>query len=591
MRFRNLKKWDDPEGCAALVYLAQLLDEMLFDFSLDTYKASVMHTGLLCREAIQTIKEVELGNIKAPNVSHVTAELLASFEKDTVAQALTPLPIAAFQAVLKNPKTPLKELSTVLELLSLQLSPHAYRLKVEELLVVELTGAASFSQIRRLARSYVTTLIAAGFSSAHLQKMTKEFFYYSANRIGNNEAIRDYFALFSQKPRPFTVVIRLHKVFEHMAEAFTPLGVKIGRVAPAGIELSKFKSFIGVADAGLNLYGVISKIDAFDIYGARLAAENRVKLCSTLISLFHHKENPTWLPESLVIDEENQACKQVRMPINSMHKCSDLLESVASKRVQSLIGEFSLEKNSFSKFVRSAQLHSMALRSDAEENQILNLWISLESLVPSEIKGNDESNIEHIVGSIIPFLNIKYFEQLLYNLSRDLLRWNSFATKKALRVVPGQKLTDKLVKLLALSQFDAERVELENEIEDFYLLRDRFEHFRRVFSTPVNVVEALDAHQLRLEWQIRRIYRARNIIVHSGQTPPYTRALIEHAHDYLDSVLSTLVRLASHPKTVNSVAQGFKHVELKYRTYYKKLAVKNLVFDAKNIEDLVLCRL
>lgn len=108
MRFRNLKKWDNPADCSALVYFAQLLDEMLFDFSLDTYKASVMHTGLLCREAIQTIKDVELGNIKAPNVMHVTAELLANFEKDAVALALTPLPISAFQAVLQNPKTPLK---------------------------------------------------------------------------------------------------------------------------------------------------------------------------------------------------------------------------------------------------------------------------------------------------------------------------------------------------------------------------------------------------------------------------------------------------------------------------------------------------
>jgi hypothetical protein len=291
-----------------------------------------------------------------------------------------------------------------------------------------------------------------------------------------------------------------------------------------------------------------------------------------------------------VIDEEREEHKLLRTPINSMHKCSDLLQPVASKRLQLLMSEFSLEKSSFSKFVRSAQLHSMALRSDSEENQILNLWISLESLVPSETKSDDASNIEHIVGSIVPFLNIEYFERLLYNLGRDLLRWNPAATKRALRSVPGQKLTDKLIKLLVIEQFDTERIALEGELKNFHLLRDRFEYFRGVFSSPEKVVEALDAHRLRLEWQMRRIYRARNIIVHSGQTPPYTRALIEHAHDYLDSVLSMLVKLASRPKTVNSVAQGFKHVELKYGTYYKSLTAKNLIFDAGNIETLVLCR-
>ncbi|WP_312917503.1 hypothetical protein [Stenotrophomonas sp.] len=289
-------------------------------------------------------------------------------------------------------------------------------------------------------------------------------------------------------------------------------------------------------------------------------------------------------------DEERKAHKLVRTPINSMHKCSDLLQPVASKRLQLLMSEFSLEKSSFSKFLRSAQLHSMALRSDAEENQILNLWISLESLIPSETKSDDASNIEHIVGSIVPFLNIEYVERLLYNLGRDLLRWNQTATKRALRSVPGQKLTEKLVKLLVIDQFDNERIALEGEFKNFHLLRDRFAHLRGVLSSPDRVIEALDAHRLRLEWQMRRIYRARNIIVHSGQAPPYTRALIEHAHDYLDSVLSTLVKLASRPKTVNSVAQGFKHVELKYANYYKSLTVKNLAFDVGNIEGLVLCR-
>lgn len=82
MRFRNLNKWDDTAACASLLLFAQTLDEMLFDYSLDTYKASVMHSGLLCREGITTIKQVEAGNIMPPNIHHVTAELCTNLEKD-----------------------------------------------------------------------------------------------------------------------------------------------------------------------------------------------------------------------------------------------------------------------------------------------------------------------------------------------------------------------------------------------------------------------------------------------------------------------------------------------------------------------------
>ena len=121
MRFRQLKNWDDPASSVGLAYFSQLLEEMLFVFSLDTYKASVMHTGLLCAEALEVIKEIELGNIKHPNIMHVNEELCSTFEKDPVAQALVPLPSSAFFPTLKNPKSTLKEMETVLSFLCVQI--------------------------------------------------------------------------------------------------------------------------------------------------------------------------------------------------------------------------------------------------------------------------------------------------------------------------------------------------------------------------------------------------------------------------------------------------------------------------------------
>jgi hypothetical protein len=113
---------------------------------------------------------------------------------------------------------------------------------------------------------------------------------------------------------------------------------------------------------------------------------------------------------------------------------------------------------------------------------------------------------------------------------------------------------------------------------------------RALVSNQKNIIDALDAHQTRLAWQIRRIYRTRNIIVHSGKTPSYTKALIEHSHDYLDTVLLQLVRLASNPKTINSVAQGFKFMEMKYKQFYAALTVKDLVFTRNNVGQLLISK-
>lgn len=51
------------------------MEEMLFHYTIDTYKPSVMGISLLVHEALTTIEEVEKGNIKEPNIKHVLEEL------------------------------------------------------------------------------------------------------------------------------------------------------------------------------------------------------------------------------------------------------------------------------------------------------------------------------------------------------------------------------------------------------------------------------------------------------------------------------------------------------------------------------------
>lgn len=585
MRYRSIKKWDDPSGSAAILFFAQILEEMLFDFSMDTYKASIMHSGSLSHEVLQTMKEVEAGNIAEPNVGHVIDELCSNLEKDLAAQALLALPLDSFIGILRNKKTSMKELKGLVELIAFGLSPEQYRSKNEELLSNAIKSKSQPSDIRRLARGYVTTLTTIGFSTRHILDVALDFFYFGKNRISGNDAIDDFLLLFPRDRVEYDVVFRVDSIFEYASTAFAPLKVKISRAAPDEAKGGGYAAFEGESD--LILYAIIKDIDARDIYSARVLAESRLKLCGTLVNLFHHKGSPGWQPECVVFEKQSKVQKLIKKHTNPMHKCADLIEAAAKIKLQLFMNDFVLERSSFSKFVRSAQLHSMALESNSLENQILNLWISLESLVPSETKSDKVAGIEHIANSIVPFLNEQYIGRLLNNLVKDLLRWNKPATIAALRSVSGKKFVDKLARLISLEVYATERGALEAKFKDFHLLRDRFEYFRMLLSSPRNVITALDSHGQRLEWQIRRIYRARNIIVHSGKVPPHTQPLIEHTHDYLDAVLFRLVELASKPSSIHSVSQGFKFVGIRYSNYHKKLSAKGLEFNAENIHDLL----
>lgn len=585
MKYRSAKKWDALNESRSLLYFSQIMEEMLFDFSLDTYKPSVMHTGLLVNEALQTIEEVEAGNIKEPNIGHVIGELIQFLERDPIAASLIKLPLASVLSILKNPKAGKQNTKSTLEILSVQVSKNKYRLECERLLAKAIKEGGSQSELRRLSRSYATSMVACGFTQKHLLDATKSFFYHDHNRIGGNEAIDEFLAKFPSSPHKYTIIFKVDAILKNSAPALLPVGLSISQSLPEAFNSPNHKNFLKLGEN--ELYGYIDDIESFDWGGARNYAERIIRLSATLLNLFHHKKDPSWSSDCLAINKTTGEKKIVSRPINPMRRCTDLVEAAASQRLQAFASTFSLERDSFVKFIRSSQLHSLALASQNEENQILNLWIALESLVPSESKSENSSNIEHIVSSITPFLNEGYIQGLLNNLVKDLLRWDREALHGALDGVPGRRFVDRLARLLTLKEFEIKREELEANCRRFPLLSDRLEYFKSTLASPKSVLAAIDAHQERLEWQIRRIYRARNIIVHSGRIPSYTHPLIEHAHNYLDTVLDRLVKLASTPKQVHSVAQGFKFTEIRYKSFRNALEVRDLKFTKDNIEELL----
>jgi hypothetical protein len=581
LRFRTLAKWDNPAESTGLIFFAQLMEELVFTFSHNTYKPSITHTGILCTEAKSTIEEVEQGNIKAPNIGHVASELCNNLQKDLTAQLLCPLPVPTVIKKLKNPKTSQQEIKSIVEILINQLSPSKYKEKNEKLLSDEIKNNAHTAKIRALTRTYITTLLAIGYHPRYIETTTLDFFHYGNNRISGPEAIDEFIEIFKAKQQTYSATFKASRIFNSILDTCKKFDIVISDEIQAPLP-NNFS-----ARTNSEVYATIQNINGFDPFSVRESAERRIKLTSTLLTLFHHKETPSWSRDCIISTPE-KPMRIIKNTINPMHKCADSKQESASKKLSMFMSNFSLERSSFSKFIRSAQLHSMALESDAEENQLLNLWISLESLIPTETKDSDTANIEHISKSVIPFLNIGYIESLINNLVRDILNWNPKAAKVSFKNVPGKKFTERLIKILSQPEYAENLKNIEDNLRDFHLLKDRVDYFKDLLSSPKKILTALENHEERLTWQIRRIYRARNIIVHSGLTPPYTKQLIEHTHDYLDIILDNLVALGSDPKIAKSTTQGFKYMELQYQSYIEKLNEKNLTFTNTNIVPLTL---
>jgi hypothetical protein len=213
------------------------------------------------------------------------------------------------------------------------------------------------------------------------------------------------------------------------------------------------------------------------------------------------------------------------------------------------------------------------------------LWIALESLVPPSSK--DKPKIANLIDSIMPFINLAYPNRIIERFIADLYNWKPGALNAAVKGIPGGKLSLRIAKLLTQPKYQAQKDKLFVDFGDFYLLRNRAFYIGQAINSGSSVSKMLKAHDERVKWQIRRIYRTRNLIVHSGITPSFTSILIENIHDYLDVIMSTLVALASEGVNINTIEQGFKYIELNYQSYLSAMQEKADPFTEDDIDDFL----
>jgi ferritin-like metal-binding protein YciE len=138
---------------------------------------------------------------------------------------------------------------------------------------------------------------------------------------------------------------------------------------------------------------------------------------------------------------------------------------------------------------------------------------------------------------------------------------------------PKTSLLGKSLRLLCLAENGALRDHLYDSLRDFHLLRYRAFRLSEMLSNRRKLRELIALHEKKVAWQIRRIYRTRNLIVHSGRVPPpYIDTLVENGHDYLDSIVFEVMRISCGPYSATSIEQVFEIAKIRYKDFARKLA-------------------
>jgi hypothetical protein len=565
MKIPNLKKWDLNPEIEGLLFFAQTIDELLFDYTIDTYKIPALNSRTLTLELLSSIKDLESGFLRKGAIEPMVRELTDALNKDPVIRVVVGNHFEELLGSLGDYQHT-KKLTTAVEYL-VNTADDSYFLTSVKLLKEAIHTPREKDKIARLTRIYINELISRGYAPQYIYFESDRFFFSGRlpARIDGLRVLDDYFGLFPFEERRYNVLFRASKTFNIAKEYASNFSIEILDEAPK-LEFigksEKIDSFLAKNDQ-LPLFLLLKEVKSFDEFKTRVLADEKLFLFDSLAKYHIHRSNLLRSDNAIVYSEDQKRFGVQRKPSLAVMKRpdspTDKLSRLANRTISNMVNK-RLDQESLLRLIRAYLRHNAAIRSEAPENELLEFWSAIEVLFPPSDDGDDR--IVQIVSSVTPFICSEYAAKLGSDLWLSIRNSGNEEAAKILTAIPeGDNPIEKCLALFAVASNADVRDKIYALLEWHPLLKNRIYSLSMRFSSADIVLKTLQAHIQRVSWQIRRIYRARNLIIHSGKTLPYASILVENVHSYLDRVLDVLndrIFRSSHLTTIDQIVLQVK---------------------------------
>ena len=596
MKNKNFDNWDYTPDMESLAFFANLVDEMTFNYTTDSFKAPALNVISLMQETLSTINDVESGNIANAALVSIFEELTDAIKNDQAFnETLQKKNLNYLVSNTNFKETPINVTANILTILLQKnniAKEYSDYLKRELIRLIKETNHKK--DIEQYTRSLITQLRNDGYSDDYLYFSNYEFFFGKERHIESKDIIDNYFQLFDSSDFDYEVYFIGHKLvgdIENNGKYEVIEGInnqkandKIDRYIHRKSGASKFLKFT---------------IQSKDPYSARLEAFRRLRKHFSLLNLYHHKYMLDINPNCLVYDRINDKAIVIKDATRAILKCKDQRIRKAIEIHRDTISKIHFNETSTVRVFNALKLHDEAIADINLENQYINLFTAIEVLIPKDVKSNKD-RILQIYDTIVPYLCVNYYQKLIDSVLQSLYLWNRGETLARLNEVEeGSNHLEKLAALMVLSKYDSNGVhnltldKLYAKLnEDKYtLMINRMYKLHKILKDKNELLNFLQRHEKRLKWHIDRIYRVRNSIVHAGKSPKYLDTLVENLHSYLDILLNQLI--------YDNIENGYEDIEhsftscfLKYRSYLSEISEevqkRNNTSDLTNVDGNVL---
>ncbi|WP_439497919.1 hypothetical protein [Bosea sp. (in: a-proteobacteria)] len=566
-------KWPDTDGSRGVLMFAQLMSEMLEPSTFESFRVFSLDTNARLREALQQIGDVRRQRVPKVTLDPIMEELDWSFTKDSAATSLASLEIGALKRVAKDKNTSLEDFRSHIRLVR-KLTSDSYKRKIEDLLINIFDKPNEKIELRKLTGFYCSHIVNIGYSRKHISETVQRYFFETDIRRIGRATLTKFFREFDGKEKKFNVHATVTK---DLGKYLKGLGFQIKEKEQLNPEqLMTLSQNINYADTPSALEIIV---DEYDPHGAMDYCYQILSAQRAIAYLDPHGMHSEWgdtMHVTRLRAQSGAAVSKTDLFANrtDAHKFrSNRRASIISNYAQGLFRNF--DPPSTERLISSIRTAALARTSLNPENQIISLWSAIEVLL-SDPQG--ESRIVHYAKLITPCIVLRHNRRQVIAIYDNLLINYRYKLNKLLRKLPNFPNIHghtAFAELMLLPEHAQLRIELCSILAKNPLALHRVWKLQDDHKDVDSAYRHMCDHFDRVRWQIHRIYRARNQLVHSGRMPSYLESLILNLAEYYRSSITTIVERSKRERERSNIDQTVAEIGIRYGILRSHFNIKN----------------
>lgn len=547
------QSWDYNDSLEMLFLFYQRADELLSENTPDSY-ALPLHNAvsLVCEmsEVLALLKKYgSVNNYYMQYIPPIIEEFIVLLEKDYILKRMLGRRLDSIKTGFIEAEKTSAHLETWINVFAQTCSVGKYREAYKAEICRLITSTTDKEKLLYCTANYFTYLMWIGYTREHLYISTKKYFNSNSIRISSSNQICAFLDSFTDTEKEFSFLVLMDveslEYFDRISDnSLFGKNLHILDISKERKDLEKdFKAAELFRDLDkLNhnsgphtKLAIVRYIDeALDPYISAIRFRDYTQFVQTYARYYKHFNSSKQVYKFLVETETKNHFVELKLP-NKLYKRPYIDQDTIDSRIKNILSYSDKAYSAFWAITKAIDMHADTLDSRDTTTILKGFWTALETLFSNPVS---DAGRENVIKSMIPIIQKTYLLKSLRNLYHLLKE--AVSDKELLKL----EISDFPSFVEYFSSFDENSAEMKKIyalLAQNPLLRTRLFSVRKKLKTGKKIDECLSTHRDKIEWQVKRIYRMRNISTHLGTRVTGVDVAVNHLHNYFDYMVNYML--------------------------------------------------